>query len=420
MKNLTWLPLAVVLCACGANPPDLALVNDPVPGEEETGGAAGAAGAGSAGGGAAGAAAGAGASAGAGAAGECSGGSSAGSSGNCGSAGGPGAACDGSKAEGLPIASIDLYRYPSYAVDGCQLAYLAPTSGGAELRLRDLATGAEQVLAPESEKPIRPSIGWPVVAWEATVGSEQAVRVWKDGLAVTVTGSFARATEPRAASDAVALTVWKDAAPDADTDVALYTVATGVLDVVFEGPSQQRFADVSATHVAFTDFSEDPDGVFGNDGADLADVVLFDRATGALEAHKLPGKQAFPMLGSPSAVVYLEWPGEHPEPKFQAYGVRAWDLASAGLDRALGDVLTGAGDYARPSSRAGLVEWVMYPEGKSALYRASLQDASPAASLAGFEGKQVYAPVSAGSFSLVAVRPEADPGAAPTLTVLKH
>jgi hypothetical protein len=243
------------------------------------------------------------------------------------------------------------------------------------------------------------------------------VRVRSGGETRTVTGSFAQATEPRAAADAVVLTTWQGLTPDADTDIALFSVATGELTPVFTGPAQQRFADLSSTHVAFSDFAEDPDGTFDQNESDLADIVLFDRSTRQLDPHPLAGKQAFPQLGVDGAVVYLAWPGDHPEPKFQHYGVSVWTLATA-LDRSLGEVDTGLVNYARPDARGGSVQWVFYPGGKARLLRAVLADGKAGQPVPGLDGLTVFAPVSAGSFSLIAQRPEGDPDAAPTLAVL--
>ncbi len=339
----------------------------------------------------------------------------AGLSGSSGQAGAP--ACDGHLAEGVAVKTGDVYRYAPYAVDGCQLLYLAPTPDGAELRLRDLVDGTEQTLAPASESPQRPSIAGPVAAWEATADGRQVVRVRSGGETRTVTGSFAQATEPRATVDAVVLTTWTSLDPGADTDIALLSVASGALTPVFTGPGQQRFADVSPTHVAFTDFAEDPDGVFNDNDSDIADVAVLDRGTGLLTLHKLPGKQAFAQLAGNGEVVYLNWPGEHPEPKLQAYGVSVWTLATS-LDRSLGEVHTSVTDYGRPEARGGLAQWTIYPGGYSRLLRAVLADGLPGHEVGGLEGKTIYSPVSAGSFSLIATRPTGDVDSPPTLQVV--
>src|SRR5437867_4258404 len=86
--------------------------------------------------------------------------SSAGSGGNGGSsgcgAGGGSTICDASAVNGIAIAPTDVYGgppyalgYPPYAIDACKLVYVAPSP--AELRLRDLSTGVETTIAPESE-----------------------------------------------------------------------------------------------------------------------------------------------------------------------------------------------------------------------------------------------------------------------------
>jgi hypothetical protein len=333
-------------------------------------------------------------------------------------AAGSGLSCDGSKAAGIALATVDDYHYPSYGLDGCQLLYLAPAGTSAELRLRDLATGDETLLAPASDHPRRPSLAWPVAAWEATEGGHQVVRVWTGGTTTTLAGAFAQATEPGAAPDAVVFTSWAGTSPSADTDVAVYLVSTGQIVPLFTGPAQQRFASISATHVAFTDFAEDPDGWFQPTKETLlADVVLYDRMLCQLETHPLPGKQAFPLVGSAGHVVYLDWPNDRPEPKFQAYSIHAWDLAASPVDpdRLLDEVQTlGQTEYARPSTRDGLVEWVA---GSSTLRRAHLSDNLPPETLPGFPDQDVFFPASAGPFSLVATRP-AGQSTPPVLSVL--
>jgi hypothetical protein len=335
LAALLLLPLA-----CGADPPAVFPLNEPLPGDDPSlfGG-------------------------------------SGGGSGEAGAAGAP--SCDGSAAEGVNVAPLDLYRYPPYAADGCALLYLAPVEGGAELRRRDLSTGAEETLAPASEKPLRPALAGSTMVWEATEAGRQVIRVRKDGATKTVTGSFAQATEPRATEDAVVFTAWKGLDPSADTDVLLYRVDTGALEVVGSGPGQQRFADVSPTHVAFSDFAEDPDGTFDDSGSDLADIALLDRATGVLSTRSLPGKQAFPLLGSAGSVVFLSWPKDHPEPKLTAYEILASGLEEGAAPRSLGKVEQVIALTARPSSRDGEVLWVTYQGGAAVLRRAPPPSSPP-------------------------------------------
>jgi hypothetical protein len=403
MKIPSLLLLSLLFCACNTDDPSLAVS---APGASGAGGSAGSGPAGSAGSGPAG-------SAGSGTAGAGGGGGGVGGS----------LACDGSLAAGVAIATTDPFHYPSYAIDGCRLLYLAPVAAGAELRLRDLTTGDDSLLAPSTDSPLRPSLAWPVAAWEATEGQRQVVRIWKDGVTTTAGSAFAQATEPRATGDAVVFTGWKGTDAGADSDVFLFHVDTGQQLTIAEGPGQQRFASVSPTHVAYTDFSEDPAGLFNpTNEMQLADIVLFDRATSQLQPHPLPGKQAFPLLGSSGHVVYLHWPSDRPEPKFQHYGIRDWPLAAppAAEDLVLADIQgIGLVDYARPGTRDGLVEWVEDPNGVSSLHRADLfADATPKL-VGGFSQKDLFFPLSAGPFSLIATR-SAGASSAPVLSVLAH
>ncbi len=55
-------------------------------------------------------------------------------------------------------------------------------------------------------------------------------------------------------------------------------------------------------------------------------MVLFDRATSTATKRHAPGKQAFPILGAPGRVAYLDWVGVQPEPKLDGYTLRIGDL----------------------------------------------------------------------------------------------
>jgi len=84
---------------------------------------------------------------------------------------------------------------------------------------------------------------------------------------------------------------------DVNTTDLRSAIALGcrTMQSVFAGPGEQRFADVSAEYVVATDFSEDPDGKYDGEG-DLADIVVFDRATQTASKRVAEKKQAFPML----------------------------------------------------------------------------------------------------------------------------
>jgi len=314
--------------------------------------------------------------------------------------------------EGIEVDDRELAGYPSYAVAGCTLAYVARASDSGvagELRLRDFATAEERVIAPASEQPRRPSTAGGLVAYEAEADGRRVVRVWRAGATTTLTGAFDHAGEPRACGDAVVFTAWLAADPLGDTDVLLYEPATGEIHAVFAGPGQQRFADVGERHVAASDFSEDPDGRFDDNHEDLADIVIYDRQTRALNRHAAPGKQAFPMISGGSAVAYLhwDWAAVHPEPKLAAYTLRLGTLIGATLtsDRALAQVITTSSPYVRPAARSGIVEWIDAPPGQTAhrLWQVRV-DAPLDPRIVLTRSGLLYAPAAGDLFSVVAGR----------------
>ena len=177
------------------------------------------------------------------------GGSESSSSSSGGGGGGkPTDACSIDAASGLHVAATDFYGgtpyalgYPSYAIDGCRLVYLAPSAdglGSGALMLRDLQTGDEQTIANAAEAPRRPSIAGEVIAWEATVDGAPGVRVkGATGDAVTIQGAFDHAGEPRAATDAVVLTGWLGPKDTDDTGIYLYRLDTKELVVLRVWPA---------------------------------------------------------------------------------------------------------------------------------------------------------------------------------------
>jgi hypothetical protein len=394
VRSRAWSCLfSILLVACGSD--------DASPGGTGAGGSGAA-------GGAAGASGGSGAAGGAaGNGGTAAGGGSAGA-GGAGGSGGSMAGC-AKAADGIAVADVDLDGYPSYAVDGCRLAYVAAPSG--ELRLRDLALGSEQVIAGAADAPRRPSLAGEVLAWEATDSGVSVVRVQSGGQIATLAGSFDHAGEPRATSDAVVFTAWQAKAADSDSDVLLYTVGDQSLSVIAAGPGQQRFADVSATHVAVSDFSEDPGGIYAGDGTSLADVIVFDRGTGTSTTRKLPGKQAFPMLGSNGTLSYLEWLEVHPVPKLQDYSIQAVPLSTLGA--AGKEIAHVQSEQAvRPTAHGGKVEWVVR-WGQSALWRAALDQSTPPVQIPLGSAAVLHAPAATGSMTVLAASPTA--GAPPAL-----
>ncbi len=320
-----------------------------------------------------------------------------GASGNGGAAGSSNVDC-AADAQGVAVADVDLDGYPSYVVDDCRLLYVSRKSG--DLVLRDLANGDEQTIAPASESPRRPTLRSLVMAWEADESGKSVVRVRVDGATQTLAGSFDEAGEPRATDDAVVFTGFSSAD---DSDVFLFSATTQEVSLVAGGPGQQRFADVSKTHVAISDFSEDPLGVYSGDGTSLADIIVVDRSTGTASVRALPGKQAFPMLGSEGTLAYLEWLEVHPVPKLQEYSLMAVPLAA--VDQPGTEISHVSSDQAvRPTASAGLVEWVVRDSGQNSLWR-SLADGSGTPSAIPLSGAEVlHAPSASAKLTVLAVR----------------
>ena len=308
--------------------------------------------------------------------------------------------CETSAARDLAVASDDLNGYPPYAVAECKLVYV---SRSGDLLLRDLSTPAEIKLAPVSERPRRPSIAIDadgtsstlVIVWESTLASGPVVRVRYGDRLSTVHGDFVMATEPRAREHFVALTAWKGTTVADDTDVWLFDARTGAARLAIGGPGQQRFADVSGTHVVATDFAEDPDGHISGEG-DLADLIVFDIATEAVTRRAAPGKQAFPMLSTSGALVYLSWRGAQPEPKLEAYELRTGPLlGDPASDRTIADVRYTSAEPARPALAGEMLEWIANDEaGATSLYRAPADGAAPPLRVTGLDDLVLYAPAS--------------------------
>jgi hypothetical protein len=315
-------------------------------------------------------------------------------------------ACAAADLDGLSVFSSgrwDPLGYPPYALDGCTLVYVAPADGGGALHLRDLASGDDSELEPAASKPRRPTVAGDVIAWEIGEGVTSQVRVSYRGTIQTLSGDFNHAGEPRATTDAVVLTAFLGPNPTDDTDVYLYDVATDQLSKVASGPGQQRFADVSATHVAVTDFSEDPRGYF-DEYDSIADVVVIDRESGVATARKRSGKQAFPLLGSDGALVYLDWGAVHPEPKFSQFGLRAGVLDSpvdADYDIKL-EVHTDPA-YVRPSLRGQHVDFVDTQANVVGLYRCTLGSLLSPVAVPVAGSPQLFGPVATDAMTLVSM-----------------
>lgn len=301
----------------------------------------------------------------------------------------------------LGVARADRAGYPPYAGSGCSLLYVA--SDGA-LHLRSLASGEDAIVAPAAEQPTRPTLAGPdgdptrVMAWESE--RDGCVHVKFGGETRAVRGEYARSAQPRATADAVVLTGFRTQAPTSDADVLLYEPMTQTLTVVGGGAGQQLFPDVSATQVAYSDFAEDADQRFDDDGRDLADVVLVERATLERRTLAAPGKQAFPLFGGDDSLVYLHWELGHPEPKLAAYAIMAWQARSA--QRVMLAQVETQAPYVRPSVYGSTVEWVERPfNSDERVMRVDMRHAVPRSAFS-LPGAQLYATASSPNATFVA------------------
>lgn len=325
-----------------------------------------------------------------------------------GAAGAAGAdgACDAAAVSELDIfsPSWDPLGYPPYAVDACTLVYVAAESGGGALRRRDLATGVDTLLESAASHPSRPTVRAGVIAWERDGSNGREVSVLTTAPAAR-TRSFEQAGEPRATSDAVVFTQFLGLADSDDTDVMLYDVTTDEVAPVASGAAQQRFADVSESHVAFSDFVEDPQGHFRASGS-LSDIVIVERASGERTVRGAPGKQAFPLLGQEGVVVYLAWGAVHPEPKFSQFLLRAGHIGepvSADFDvKPGGELVSTNPAYVRPSLHGRFLDFVDSPNDIAQLYRVVLAKGAQPTPVAIVGAPVLFGPAAAASFTLVA------------------
>jgi hypothetical protein len=294
--------------------------------------------------------------------------------------------------------------YPSYALAGCQLLYVAADGG---LHLRDLRQTVDTLIASPNDMPLRPSFAGSaadptrVLVWES--GVQRAVQLRVAGERHSLRGDYEHTTQPRATSGAVVFSGFRAAASTSDSDIVLYTIETASFSVVGGGPGQQLFADVSATQVAYSDFSEDPDGRFDDNGNDLADVVIVERASLAARHLTAAGKQAFPLLTEDGGLVYLDWALSHPEPKLSAYQIVAWDAQSQSAHM-LADVATQP-PFIRPSTFGNTVEWLERPYNSAArLLRVQRTGTASAALAWSMPNADPLAHISTPTSTLMAVR----------------
>jgi hypothetical protein len=307
----------------------------------------------------------------------------------------------------------DPLGYPPYALDGCRLVYVAAGSTPGALVLRDLTTGSETQLEAAEHHPRRPSLAGSVIAWESDAATGSQVRVLDDGEAEPFATSFEMAAEPRATGDAVVFTAFVGAPPNGDTNVLLYDLTTRQLTTVAGGAAQQRFADVSATHVAVTDFAESAKGYFDETDAEaVADIVVIERSSLQQTRRESAGKQAFPMLGDSGRLAYLAWGAVHPEPKFSQFRLMVGRIDEpVSVDRNVkggAELVYTDPAYVRPSLRGHFLDYIDAaaasggPSSLPQLFRVDLSgSASPSAVTVPGSGK-LLGPVAQSSLTLVA------------------
>jgi hypothetical protein len=301
----------------------------------------------------------------------------------------------------------DPLGYPPYALDDCTLVYVAGNADGTggDLHLRELATGNDVVLAEAALHPRRPTLAGAVLAWEDAIATGSQVHVRYSGGPQVVEFVFENAGEPRSTFDAVVFTAFVGAGVSGDTDVHLFDVATHEVTPVATGAGQQRFADVSPTHIAFTDFSEDPHGYF-NEAGSISDVAVIERSTGQRTLRAAPGKQAFPLLGAEGALSYLEWGAVHPEPKFSQFKLKAGQLGQpveSDINVKGGDALVSTNPaYVRPSLHGAYLDFVDEVASSPQLFRVALGSAAPPALVAIPGAARLFGPVATERLTLVA------------------
>ncbi len=320
--------------------------------------------------------------------------------------------CTGANVD-VEVAAEDLEIYPPYATHGCTFVYVAASG---DLVLRDAMTGTESAIAPAAERPRRPSVTPYMVVWEATISGKDVVRARRrEGDEVRTFDAHAAVREPRADGHSLLFTAFAELSPRADTDVWILDGWNAEPRLLLGGAGQQRFAELSATHAAVSDFSEDPDGAFDDTETDLADVVVLDRATGLQARRRAPGRQAFPVLLDGGLVGYPSWT----EPTRDAYELRAGSITGdPAADRLVARVDSAAARWVRPSGTGLVLEWVEAGTDGSRLFRAPADGSIAPLAVEGLDRVRLGAPIAAASFTLVATTPAAGEPRAPRLRVL--
>jgi hypothetical protein len=251
---------------------------------------------------------------------------------------------------GGPDAGNDPLGYASFAVSGCALVYV---NRAGDLVLRSRAdANTDKLLEVAARSPRRPSAKAGLLTWEYVQDGISSIAVLDEasGERSEIRGAFHHAGEPRSTGTSVLFTAWSSQSADSDTDVYAYRRGSKVVQRIFGGRGQQRFADGNSEIFVASDFSEDPSGVFSELNFNAADTLVWREADSSSSVRKLPGKQAFPQVSASNQVIYLDWGSVRPEPKLSAYKIRKGvAIGDPALDVDVQDTSIATQNHMRPA-----------------------------------------------------------------------
>lgn len=193
-------------------------------------------------------------------------------------------------------------------------------------------------------------------------------------------------------------------------EVYALDLSGGTPRALTEDDAEQTFPSVRGRRVVFADFGRDPDkqalvdaDVVFDVNADNGDIVAVDLPddAGPLAPRWVvtddPAKQTRPAIDG-DTVVWLDWRGISPEPKYQLFKI--FTRTGAGPELELGRTgWSRAGLWQRPAVRAGTVAWIA-EAGSDGLTPGVPGAPFLAVSRADGSGYQTVSPVPAGQPSL--------------------
>jgi beta propeller repeat protein len=266
---------------------------------------------------------------------------------------------------------------------------------GGELWMHTFSTGATEVIAEHEATQTDPVLSGDIVVWADDRGGDQDL--WMMDLTV---GTPALLFEAPGDQDAPSLDgtqlafVHRVEAPhtDKEADVWLLNLedpaAAGALVSDF---SEQGYPHVSGDRVIWTDFRNDPEGVY-TDFADPAenngDIYGYDLT---LDEEFIvtndPSKQLRPAIEGED-VVWLDWRGINPEPKYSEFQVYVRTVSpemELGPERLIAwSSWEVPALWQRPSVLDGVIAWIGMPEQsefKTAVFATTLADDGAAATM---------------------------------------